>query len=118
MINIKAFYKSVDLADNETDDDFNRRRYSMEDQVKVMLDAAGSMDTLTSVYRMPLPFIVDPTSLRVRFMGTKDGGRFCHVDLTEKLKLKSQGVQMLDAGRISSKSMGSAEKTKWATLTK
>jgi hypothetical protein len=38
-------------------------------------------------------------SLRVQVCGTKDGSRFCIVDLTEKQKLVVQSVLMLDSGR-------------------
>jgi hypothetical protein len=115
MADMAAYYAPVNLERYETKDEFTRRRFNMEDQVKVLLKASGTTDTLVSVYRMPLPFPVDPSSLCGRFHGARDGSRFCHVDLTEKKRLVAQGVQMLDAGRNKPKP-GSSEKPKYSSI--
>jgi hypothetical protein len=45
---------------------------------------------------MTLPFKVDPSVTRVRFLGTSDGCRFAHVDLSEKKKFEVEKVIMID----------------------
>ena len=64
----------------------------MEDNVQSIV-AEGPMK---SVYRMSLPFRVDPTVKRVRFLGTEDGCRFAHVDLAERRKFEVEQVIMID----------------------
>jgi len=103
VVDIADFYQPL-LAhkpDDETTDEFIRRRFAMADQVRKMMKAGGfnKGEPMVSVYRMALPFQVDPMSLRVQVCGAKDGSRFCHVDLTEKQKLVVQSVLMLDSGR-------------------
>ena len=51
---------------------------------------------MTSIYRMTLPFKVDPSVTRIRFLGTSDGCRFAHVDLAEKKKFEVEKVIMID----------------------
>jgi hypothetical protein len=93
MIDIGEFYDLFPKARHETDDDFNRRKISMEDTVGNLLENYGG--TLTSIYRMPLPFRVDPTVQRVRIIGDEKGTRFAHVDLTERKKVEVEKVFML-----------------------
>ena len=64
----------------------------MEDNVQGIM-GQGSM---TSIYRMTLPFKVDPSVTRIRFLGTSDGCRFAHVDLAEKKKFEVEQVIMID----------------------
>ena len=84
---------SLDVAADETEDKFNHRKYAMEDKVHSMMVSQG---TLNSIYRMLLPFQVDPTVQRVRILGTSDGCRFAHDDLTERKKIKVEEVIMMD----------------------
>jgi hypothetical protein len=95
MSQIDDFYTYFPKAADETDDEFNRRKYAMEDNVQSIV-AEGPMK---SVYRMSLPFRVDPTVKRVRFLGTNDGCRFAHVDLAERKKLEVEQVIMIDTNR-------------------
>jgi hypothetical protein len=98
MSDIGDFYTSLQKAHDETDDDFNRRKISMEDTVGTLLDDNGG--SLTSVYRMPLPFRVDPTVQRVRILGDDKGTRFAHVDLTERKKVSVEKVIMLSSKKL------------------
>jgi hypothetical protein len=93
MSQIDDFYNYFPKAADETDDEFNRRKYAMEDNVQSIVAGGGAMN---SVYRMSLPFRVDPTVKRVRFLGTNDGCRFAHVDLAERRKLEVEQVIMID----------------------
>jgi hypothetical protein len=92
MSQIDDFYTYFPKTADETDDEFNRRKYAMEDNVQSIV-AEGPMK---SVYRMSLPFRVDPTVKRVRFLGTEDGCRFAHIDLAEKRKFEVEQVIMID----------------------
>jgi hypothetical protein len=84
-----ALTKSAD----EIDDEFNRRKYAMEDNVQSIL-VEGPM---TSIYRMTLPFKLDPSVTRIRFLGTtSDGCWFAHVDLAEKKEFEVEKVIMID----------------------
>jgi hypothetical protein len=92
MSQIDDFYTYFTKSADETDDEFNRRKYAMEDNVQSIL-VEGPM---TSIYRMTLPFKVDPSVTRIRFLGTSDGCRFAHVDLAEKKKFEVEKVIMID----------------------
>jgi hypothetical protein len=103
LMDIASFYLPLESQrpEDETQDEFIRRRFCMADQVRKMMHVGGFSkgESLVSVFRKPLAFQVDPMSLRVQVCGTKDGSRFCIVDLTEKQKLVVQSVLMLDSGR-------------------
>jgi hypothetical protein len=95
---------------HENDDEFNRRKYAMEDNVQSIVAGGGAMH---SVYRMSLPFHVD-TVKRVRFLGTTtDGCRFAHVDLAERRKLEVEQVIMIDTNR---KLPSSGQKRSYSSL--
>ncbi|CAB9497052.1 hypothetical protein SEMRO_13_G010070.1 [Seminavis robusta] len=100
---ITEFYDSFPKAIDETTDEFNRRMYGFEDTIKEIKPSGG----LVSVHHVELPFQVDPTTLRVRFVGTEDGAKFCHVDLAEKAKKVVDKVHMM---KISGR--GNKERTK------
>ena len=57
MFTIDDFFHLFPKAADETDDEFNRRKYAMEDKVH----ALTTQGNLNSIYRMSLPFQVDPT---------------------------------------------------------
>jgi hypothetical protein len=95
MSQIADFYSYFPKANDETDDEFNRRKYAMEDKVQSIV-AQGCMK---SVYRMHLPFRVDPTVTRIRFLGTNDGSRFAHIDLAERKKFELEQVIIIDTNR-------------------
>ena len=93
---IDEFYALLPQHPDETDDEFKRRQYAMEDLLRPFLTSASH---LKSTYRMPLPYKVDPKSMRVRYFGTADGTRICHVDLAEKKKKEVHQVFMLSDGK-------------------
>ena len=105
MFPIDDFYKLFPKAIDETEDEFNHQKYAMEDKVHSMV----SKGTLNSIYRMVLPFRVDPTVRRVRILGTSDGCRFAHVDLAERKKIEVEEVIMMDRRKLLP---SSAEKNK------
>jgi hypothetical protein len=109
MSEIDEFYNYFPKALDESADEFNRRKYAMEDKVQAI---AGDQ-TLKSIHRMKLPFSVDPTVMRVRFLGTSDGCRFAHIDLAEKKKISIEKVIMIDTNK---KRLSSAEKRKYDSL--
>ena len=116
MLEMKTFYNKMALDNGETEDEFERRRFAMEDATTVMKKHAKVGEPLKSVFKMTLPFPVDPTSLRVRIMGTTDGNRFCHIDLTEKQKYKVTPVVMMDAGRYRCKPGSTEKPTRYSGL--
>ena len=63
--------------------EFNRRMFAFEDLVK---ELRPDNDAIVSTHHVMLPFPVDPTTLRTRFVGTEDGAKYCHVDLAEKAR--------------------------------
>jgi hypothetical protein len=110
MSQIDDFYTYFPKANDESEDEFNRRKYAMEDKVQAIV-GTGSMK---SVYRMTLPFRVDPTVRRIRFLGTSDGCRFAHIDLAERKKFEVEQVIMLDTQRKQLTS--SAQKRSYCSL--
>ena len=83
MENITEFYDSFPRAVDETMYEFNRRMFTFEDLVK---ELRLNNDAIVSTHHVMLPFPVDPTTLRTRFVGTEDGAKYCHVDLAEKAR--------------------------------
>ena len=81
----------------------------MEDKAQ----AIAKQGPMKSIHRIKLPFRVDPTVLKLRCLGTNDGGRFAHIDLAERKKLYVEKVIMIDTKR---KETSSAEKRKYDTL--
>jgi hypothetical protein len=75
MTDAKSFCDPVEIAFDETHDEFSCRRFAMEDQVKVVLDASGSMDVITSVFKMPLPFCSGKSLRILESRGIKPGAR-------------------------------------------
>jgi hypothetical protein len=102
MSEIEDFYSYFPKAADETEDEFNRRKYAMEDKVQSIV-GSGYMK---SVYRMNLPFRVDPTVTRIRFLGTSDGSRFAHIDLAERKKFELERVIIIDTNKKQPSSAG------------
>ncbi|CAB9507357.1 hypothetical protein SEMRO_302_G112320.1 [Seminavis robusta] len=93
---IDEFYLLFPRHQDETEDEFKRRQYAMEDLIR---PHCASGRRMRSTFKFTLPIKVDPKSMRVRYAGTNDGTRICHVDLAERLKKEVQQVVMLDRGR-------------------
>jgi hypothetical protein len=118
MLQIDSFYEPLKdhRAHDESEDEFNRRKYAMEDQAQALMQQSGDA-IVASVFKMSLPFQVDPTSLRTRFLGTRDGNRFCHIDLTEKQKFKAHTVMMMDSyPNHGPAPVGSSEKPRYSSI--
>ena len=96
MESIDNFYSLFPKAADETDDEFNRRKYAMEDHVRAMKDGSSK---LVSIYKKTLPFHVDPSTMKT-CISTADGCRFCHVDLAEKQKVEVNNVIMMDTKKL------------------
>ena len=91
MISVNKFYDEFAYDPTESLEERMRRRFAMEDDVRNM-QATGKT---TSIYRMTTPFRADKSSMRVVFCGSNNGGRYVHVDLSEKKKAKKQHVVMM-----------------------
>ena len=85
MTDAELFYNRFPMAANETQDEYNKRRFAMiaavRDMKKHSLNGA-----LKSEYRYKLPFRVDPGEKKVTFVGTSNGCRVAAVDLHERKK--------------------------------
>ena len=57
--------------------------------------------TFTSVYRMKLPFRVDPTEKKIVFVGTSSGARLVHVDLAERKRVTKMSLHIMDRAKCS-----------------
>jgi hypothetical protein len=110
MSQIDEFYHYFPKATDETEDEFNRRKYAMEDKVQSISDN----QTMKSIHRMKLPFRVDPTVMRIRFLGTSDGCRFAHIDLAERKKVTIEKVIMINTNN--KKPLNSSLKRKYDNL--
>jgi hypothetical protein len=51
---------------------------------------------MKSIHRMKLPFRVDPTVMRIRFLGTSDRCRFAPIDLAGRKKVTIEKVIMIN----------------------
>jgi hypothetical protein len=111
MSQIDDFYTYFPKAADETEDEFNRRKYEWRTRCRPLWLGIGSMK---SVYRMTLPFRVDPTVRIIRFLGTSDGCRFAHIDLAERKKFEVEQAIMLDTQRKQLTS--SAQKRSYCSL--
>ena len=112
MSRIADFYTYFPKPIDETNDEFTRRRFAMEDNVQGIMGQAS----MTSIYRMTLPFKVDPSVTRIRFLGTSDGCRFAHVDLAEKKKFEVEQVIMIDTTKKRHNLPSSEKKRNYCSL--
>ena len=91
MISVNEFYDGFAHGPTESLEERMRRRFAMQDAVRNM-EASGNT---TSIYRMPTPFRADKSSMRVIFCGSSNGGRYAHIDLSEKKKVKKSHVLIM-----------------------
>jgi hypothetical protein len=80
MADVRHFYTTFPKLRDETKENALRKRIAMSERSDTM---AGSK-AKRSTYRMALPFHVDPSVKRIRFLGTEDGKRYATVDLAER----------------------------------
>jgi hypothetical protein len=77
MASARNFYQTFPNHDSESEENAMRKSIAMCDRTNTM---AGDRQK-RSIYKMKLPFSVDPSVKRIRFLGTKDGQRYATVDL-------------------------------------
>jgi hypothetical protein len=80
MTDVRNFYTTFPKHHNETEENACRKRIAMANTCDTMSRGKG----IRSTYRMKLPFHVDPSVKRIRFLGTEDGKRYATVDLAER----------------------------------
>jgi hypothetical protein len=81
MKDVRHFYTTFPKHRDETEENALRKRIAMSERSDTM--SAGTRGK-RSTYRMKLPFRVDPSVKRIRFLGTEDGKRYATVDLAER----------------------------------
>ena len=97
MTDLGEFYNNLPRNDGESEAEFTRKRFAMEDAVRDMKKSGNT----TSIYKIGVPFRCDPTEKHVQICGMPNGSRFAHIDLSEKKKIKKQGIVMM--GRASTR---------------
>jgi hypothetical protein len=80
MSDVRNFYLTFPKHKHESDENAMRKSIAMCDTSDVMAGGKPKRST----YRMTLPFRVDPSVKRIRFLGTPDGQRYASVDLAER----------------------------------
>jgi hypothetical protein len=80
MADVRNWYLTFPKHKNESDENAMRKHIAMADTCDKMTGAKQKRST----YRMTLPFRVDPSVKRIRFLGTEDGQRYAAVDLAER----------------------------------
>jgi hypothetical protein len=80
MADVRNWYLTFPKHKNESDENAMRKHIAMADTCDKMASAKQKRST----YRMILPFRVDPSVKRIRFLGTEDGQRYAAVDLAER----------------------------------
>ena len=70
--------------EDETLDEFYQRRFAMKRSVRELIKSQNhKTNGIVSTFKTTLPFRVDPASIIMCFLGSKDNGvRFVHIDLT------------------------------------
>ena len=91
MTDLGEFYNQLPRNDGESEAEFTRKRFAMEDAVRDMKKTG----TTTSIFKLAIPFRCDPTEKHVQICGMMNGARFAHIDLSEKKKIKKQGIVMM-----------------------
>lgn len=89
------FDKSDDIHEQDNLEDFILCKVAMKATVRKMKEMVGG-DVIKSIHNVRLPFKVDPTSLKVNFVGTDDGCRCVHVDLCEQKKVQTHSLKMMN----------------------
>ena len=80
MADVRHFYTTFPKHKGETEENAMRKSIAMCDRSDVLAGGRAKRST----YRMALPFRVDPSVKRIRFLGTEDGQRYATVDLAER----------------------------------
>ena len=80
MSDVRNWYLTFPKHKSESDENAMRKSIAMADRSDVMAGGKPKRST----YRMALPFRVDPSVKRIRFLGTEDGQRYASVDLAER----------------------------------
>jgi hypothetical protein len=80
MSDVRNWYLTFPKHKSESDENHMRKSIAMADRSDVMAGGKPKRST----YRMALPFRVDPSVKRIRFLGTDDGQRYASVDLAER----------------------------------
>lgn len=80
MSDARNWYLTFPKHKSENDENAMRKSIAMADRSDVMAGGKPKRST----YRMALPFRVDPSVKRIRFLGTEDGQRYASVDLAER----------------------------------
>jgi hypothetical protein len=73
---------------------------AMRKSIVAMCDRSDVLDggrPKGSTYMMPLPFRIDPSVKRIRFLGTEDGQRYATVDLAERNMIEVETFALFTA---------------------
>ncbi len=99
MTDMSEFYSGFPHNPREqSSDDHNKMRFAMMDAARLANDQDGKR---RDTHFERLPFKVDPTEMRVKFVGMKDGSRMVHVELAKRKKIQVHGIVMMDNKRKS-----------------
>lgn len=92
-----VFYSEFKKEEDEDEDDFAERRFAMRRTLrKLMFKHANGENRMVSVFNKQLPFKVEASEMRIKFIGDKVGGRCCHIDLVEQKLQEAKKVLMMD----------------------
>lgn len=94
---MNLFYSHMPKKDDESEDDFTRRRFQMAAMLRKMREQYGDANgNMWSHFRKDLPFRVEPTEKKITFIGDSVGGRYVHIDLIEKKLQEVHGVLIIN----------------------
>lgn len=94
MKDINSFYKHYQNAqDNMELDDHYARRLAMKDSLRMLSIQNGG--SISSLHRCSLPFRVD-REVDYSIHGDRFGGRYVHIDLAERSKVKIRKVNIME----------------------
>ena len=95
MKDINSFYKHYQNQHDTLElDDHYARRLAMKDALRTLNLQNGGV--VNSVHRCPLPFRVDSSEVDFSIHGDKYGGRYIHIDLAERSKIKIRKVNIME----------------------
>lgn len=95
MKDINSFYKHYQNAHDTLElDDHYARRLAMKDALRTLSIANGG--NISSVHQCYLPFRVDGSEVDYSIHGDKFGGRYVHIDLAERSKIKVRKVNIME----------------------
>jgi hypothetical protein len=96
MADVRNFYLTFPKHKHESEENAMRKSIAMCDTSDVMAGGKPKRST----YRMTLPFRVDPSVKRIRFLGTPDGQRYASVDLAERSTMNEVESFTLFAAKV------------------